>query len=315
MRRTIHKLQVFSLIALLMLPLFVHETTPDTVPESITNTSDAPADHALTSAPSRITSATSSYIVQASSAVAAKSFVIDVGGRITATLNIIHAVGAELNDAQVEWLRSQPERIRVYDDDTLNVTGSGSVAETYYPTLIGAAKLHKKKDITGKGITIAVLDTGLWKSKSTEYNALGKKRILAQYDATVRQRDGHDDDHHDDNDDRGIDDWNGHGTHVTSIIMSSARTKKGNYQGVAPNANVVAVRAFEPDGSGSYLNVIKALDWIVSHKKKFDIRILNLSFGASPASHYWDDPVNQAVMAVWKKGIVVVNPNPLWLRA
>ncbi|MCZ6912150.1 MAG: S8 family serine peptidase, partial [Proteobacteria bacterium] len=36
------------------------------------------------------------------------------------------------------------------------------------------------------------------------------------------------------------------------------------------------------------------------------IRILNLSFGASPASHYWDDPVNQAVMAVWKKGIIVV---------
>jgi len=88
--------------------------------------------------------------------------------------------------------------------------------------------------------------------------------------------------------------------------MSSGRTEAGSYQGIAPNARVVAVRAFEPDGSGTYLNVIKALDWIVSHQRKYNIRILNLSFGAPPASHYWDDPVNQAVMAAWKRGIIVV---------
>ena len=88
--------------------------------------------------------------------------------------------------------------------------------------------------------------------------------------------------------------------------MSSDRASSGRYQGVAPNANVVAVRAFEPDGSGTYLNVIKALDWIVSHKKTYNIRILNLSFGAPARSHYWDDPVNQAVMAAWEKGIIVV---------
>ena len=37
-----------------------------------------------------------------------------------------------------------------------------------------------------------------------------------------------------------------------------------------------------------------------------NIRILNLSFGAPATSHYWNDPVNQAVMAVWKSGIIVV---------
>ncbi len=179
MQRTIHRIKVFSLIALLMLPFFLPETTPGKTSESITS---APASHAHapTNAPAKITSPTSSYIVQASSAVAAKTFVIDVGGRITATLNIIHAVGAELNDEQVEWLRSQPERITVFEDNTLNI--SGSVAETYYPTLIGAAKLHKKKDITGKGITIAVLDTGLWKKSALQYTAEQKERILAQYD-------------------------------------------------------------------------------------------------------------------------------------
>ncbi|MFK5151175.1 S8 family serine peptidase, partial [Klebsiella pneumoniae] len=33
----------------------------------------------------------------------------------------------------------------------------------------------------------------------------------------------------------------------------------------------------------------------------------NLSFGAQPQSYYWDDPLNQAVMAAWQAGIVVVS--------
>ena len=41
-------------------------------------------------------------------------------------------------------------------------------------------------------------------------------------------------------------------------------------------------------------------------RKNIKIRVLNLSFGAPPESNYWDDPLNQAVMAAWKAGIVVV---------
>jgi len=313
MQRSFHKHQIFSLIVLLMLPLFLFGTTAG-------RSSEPSADSAST---------TSSHIVQASSAGAAKNFVIQAGGTVTATLNIIDAVGAELTEKQTEWLRAQPERIRIFDDGTLEVNGGGHkpkndpdpeppdssapptdedpgfpsdtdgssskpAAETHYPTLVGAADLHKQ-GITGKGVTIAVLDTGLWRSSATEFNADGRERILAQYDVTTPGGDYGD-----------IDDWNGHGTHITSIMMSSDRTEAGRYQGIAPNANVVAVRAFEPDGSGTYLNVIKALDWIVSHRRQYNIRIVNLSFGAPAVSHYWDDPVNQAVMAAWKSGIVVV---------
>ena len=287
MQRRLHKHQIFRLIAVLMLPLFLFDTTPGKNSESTANN----------------TSTTSSYIVQASSAAIAEMAVIKVGGRVTATLNIINAVGAELDENQVDSLRSQSEQINVYKDETLDV--SSSVHETYYPTVIGADRLHEQ-GITGKGVTIAVLDTGLWQERALRYTAEKKKRILATYDALNDDTDADDDDTDADDDDTDADDWNGHGTHITSIIMSSDRTGSGRYQGVAPNANVVAVRAFEPDGSGSYLNVIKALDWIVSHKKTYNIKILNLSFGAPARSHYWDDPVNQAVMAAWKKGIIVV---------
>lgn len=261
-----------------------------------------------------------SYIVQASSAEVATTYVNLAGGEVTATLSIIDAVGALLTADQSEWLQSQPERIRVFDNGTLEISGRKPkkssrkpvpvedpitpvepvisnllpATETWYPKLVGAANLHMQ-GITGKGVTIAVLDTGLWKSPTTEFNAAGKQRVLAQHDVTSSGGDYGD-----------IDDWNGHGTHITSIMVSSGRTEAGHYQGIAPNANVVVVRAFEADGSGTYLNVIKALDWIVSQRKKHKIRILNLSFGAPATSLYWNDPVNQAVMAVWKSGIIVV---------
>src|SRR5258706_10631666 len=80
----------------------------------------------------------------------------------------------------------------------------------------------------------------------------------------------------------------------------------GSYLSIAPQANLVAVRAFDGTGSGRYADVIAGLNWIVANRSKYNIRVLNLSFGATPESYYWDDPLAQAVMAVWRAGIVVV---------
>ena len=66
------------------------------------------------------------------------------------------------------------------------------------------------------------------------------------------------------------------------------------------------MRAFDDEGVGSYADVIRGLQWVVDNRSTYNIRVLNLSFSAPPQSHYWDDPLNQAVMAAWKAGIVVV---------
>jgi serine protease AprX len=88
--------------------------------------------------------------------------------------------------------------------------------------------------------------------------------------------------------------------------LSAKKSPDGKYNGIAPGANLVSVGAFDRDGLSSYLRVIGAIEWVVQNKDAYDIRILNLSFGAAPVSHYWDDPLNQAVMAAWQAGIVVV---------
>jgi len=172
--------------------------------------------------------------------------------------------------------------------------------ETNYPMLVGADTLQKA-GITGRGVTIAVLDSGLWQDPLQLYGS----RILATRDVT--------------NGGSGpvTGDPYGHGTHIASIAAGGAQNIGGQYLSIAPGANLVIVRALDGDGAGSYSDIIAGINWIVANRQKYNIRVLNLSLGASPQSYYWNDPLDQAVMAAWKAGIVVVaaagndGPNPM----
>ena len=87
---------------------------------------------------------------------------------------------------------------------------------------------------------------------------------------------------------------------VDTVVLD----KTGTITRGAPS--LVAVKAFDEDGHGSYMDVIRGIDWVVQNKDAYGIRVLNLSLSAPPRSHYWDDPLNQAVMEAWRAGIVVV---------
>ncbi len=165
--------------------------------------------------------------------------------------------------------------------------------------MLGVDQLHEK-GITGDGVTVAVLDSGYLSTPGIDYDTHGNSRVLAYYDVLANTA---------------ISlagplnlnlDPNGHGTHLASIIASSDINADTKYNGIAPDANLVIVRAFGADGSGRYSDVIAGIDWIVSNKDTYNIRVLNLSFAAPPQSYYWDDPLNQAVMKAWQAGIVVV---------
>jgi len=51
-----------------------------------------------------------------------------------------------------------------------------------YPSVVGAEQLHAM-NITGNGVTVAVIDTGYWKHPSMDTAGNGASRVLAQYDA------------------------------------------------------------------------------------------------------------------------------------
>ena len=65
----------------------------------------------------------------------------------------------------------------------------------------------------------------------------------------------------------------GHGTHVTSIAAGGAQNLARQLSGIAPQANLVIVRAFDGQGGGRYVDVIAGLNWIVANQHKYNIRV------------------------------------------
>ena len=113
-----------------------------------------------------------------------------------------------------------------------------------YPAVVGADTLHGQ-GITGAGVTIAVVDTGFWPWTSLAEDTQGSPRLLVRYDAIRKEL-------------HLGDDLNGHGTHVSSIMLNSSSVAQGGYNGIAPDAGIVGIKAFDNDGRASYANVIHA---------------------------------------------------------
>ncbi len=168
----------------------------------------------------------------------------------------------------------------------------------YYNAVAGVDALHLN-GITGRGVTVAVIDSGLWEHPALVRNTRNEPRVLARYDAI--------------NDILAdeVFDASGHGTHMTSVIAHSGATTyqgtpTGTFKGVAPDANLVSVKAFDIAGQGDFLDIVRAVQWVVDNREAYNIRVLNLSFAARPRWNYWMDPINQAVMRAWASGITVV---------
>jgi len=75
---------------------------------------------------------------------------------------------------------------------------------------------------------------------------------------------------------------------------------------VAPDVNLVVVKAFDIEGHGDFLDIVRGIQFVVDNREALNIKVLNLSFSARPRWHYWLDPINQAVMKAWASGITVV---------
>lgn len=141
--------------------------------------------------------------------------------------------------------------------------------------------------LSGEHVTVAVIDSGM-----DPTHAALKGRIVATQDFT-----GGD----------GVDRF-GHGTHVAGIIAGArVSTPDGlDYRGIAYGARLVNLRVLDANGAGTVADVVDAIDWAVSHREQYTIRVINLSLGAPVLQPYADDPMCEAVDRAARAGIVVI---------
>ena len=148
----------------------------------------------------------------------------------------------------------------------------------------------REKNIIGSGITVAIADTGI--CAHPDFFRYSNRSVY--FKDFIYQRTKYYDDC-------------GHGSHVAGIIGGSGVASDGRYSGVAPGCNLLACKTLNYKGDGDIQDVLNALDWILENKKKYGIRIVNLSFGMGNKEITKKGmKLIKAVEDVWDNGIVVV---------
>ena len=153
---------------------------------------------------------------------------------------------------------------------------------------VGASWVREELGFDGTGVGVAIIDSGV----ANWHDDLGSDRVVHFADFVTHLPQAHDD--------------YGHGTHVAGIIAGSGYDSGGARRGVAPGASLVVLKVLDGAGDGYISNVIAAMDYVVEHRARFNIRVLNLSVAAGVYESYRTDPFTLAAKRAADAGIVVV---------
>lgn len=165
--------------------------------------------------------------------------------------------------------------------------------------VIGAHDAYQK-GLTGKGVGVALIDTGVAPVQGlTSGNVVNGPDL--SFDSQVpglAHVDGF-----------------GHGTHLASIIAGrdaagapSSYLDPARFDGIAPDATLVNVKVGATSGAVDVSQVIAGIDWVVEHAQDpgLNIRVINLAYGTDSTQAASIDPLSYAVENAWRHGIVVV---------
>jgi serine protease AprX len=239
-------------------------------------------------------------------AVAARE-VERLGGEVGRQLRVINGFTAQLPTSQVDRLAGSSGIVSVTGNEPVQMQAAAYAPTTdagslYTTTVATGAQAYWKAGYTGKGVDVAVVDTGTAPVGGLD----GAGKVVNGPDLSFESQAKNL---------RYLDTY-GHGTHMAGIIAGrgagavagSYAGDTTNFLGMAPDARIVSVKVADAMGAADVSQIIAAIDWVVQNKTTggLNIRVLNLSFGTNTTNPYTIDPLCHAVEAAWKKGITVV---------
>jgi subtilisin family serine protease len=199
------------------------------------------------------------------------------GVEVLSDLQTVPAIVVRLTDSEaLEVLASHP-RVRQID------LGSGGTGDLAAAVPVVGGNLTHAEGITGEGVTVAVLDSGIDTNHPDLASDLRRQECFGFSTAllppgdtgfcpngTARQAGT-----------GAAEDDAGHGTHVSGIITSDGTVSS---EGMAPDAGIVAIKVLDNCSFGGCfydftLNVVAALDWVIANGATWDVQLLNASLG------------------------------------
>jgi serine protease AprX len=220
--------------------------------------------------------------------------VTKLGGKLGRRLSLMNGLSVELPNRVLRRLADNPAVDRIIWDRPLDST-MNRVSVT-----VGARAIQSSLGLTGAGVGVAVIDSGVtgwhddltYKGTSSLVKVKNGQRVAAFVDFVNGRTTPYDS--------------YGHGTHVAGIIAGNGYDTYGSRAGIAPDAHLVSLRVLDGNGRGVISNVIAALEWAVTNRVAYNIRVINLSVGAAVTESYTTDPLAQAAKRAVDAGIVVV---------
>ena len=207
----------------------------------------------------------------------------------------INGFSGKITKGGLEKLRNDPDVKRIYFNGIKNITLDVSVP------LINATKtwslIYNGTNLTGKGETICVIDTGVDYNHTNLGDGWGVK-IIDGYNTI-----GSSENSSCSADNSQCFDDNGHGTHVIGTIISNDST----FRGVAPDANIVAIKACNSDGICADADIIDGIDLCTLNATNLNISVISMSLGSGLSSSYCnDDSLAPAINTAVGQNISVV---------
>jgi subtilisin len=209
------------------------------------------------------------------------------GGKVKREYKYIPVVAAKLPEKAVQALAKNPKIAYIEEDASVTTTNLAMpIIEAEATTItatqeipwgvshIGATSVQQNGYL-GTGVKIGVLDTGI------DYNHKDLK-VSGGISFVQGTTDFFDD--------------NGHGTHVAGTI--SALNNSLGVVGVAPQANLYAIKVLDQSGDGSYSDIIAGIEWAISN----NLDIINMSLGGTKPSK----TLNIAVDKAYNNGMILV---------
>jgi len=207
--------------------------------------------------------------------------------------SVLNSLYVEVDKEGLEELKSMVEVESISYDEILHINLDTSVP------LINATEVgtynYNGINITGTGETVCVLDTGINYSlphlggcTTSQFTSGNCSKVVGGHDYVNNDNDPYDD--------------NDHGTQVSTIIAGNHST----YKGVAPGANIFAVKVCNDGGSCPTSAITSGIDRCIANKTAYNISVISMSLGSS--DHY-TSACDSDTESNWVTGVNNANDN------
>jgi len=182
--------------------------------------------------------------------------------------------------------------VRLFQRALVQLKSDAAVYEQRGGVLPTPLRLGADPRFTGRGVTIAFLDSGFYRHPDlvTPHN-----RILAYHNSVLD----------DPSTLEKAEPASWHGMMTSVVAAGNGSLSNGFYRSIAPEANVVLVKLAKT-GRISDADIQRGLEWVLKHRRQYNIRVVNISAGGDDDESYLQNSLSRMVEQAVRKGLIVV---------